>query len=204
MVRADGKRSSREGLFFCPDAFLPAICFPYGRQIGILADMKIDAQFYAERNALFRLDGTPVALADVPVADVAACLAGHAGAELLCGVRVPWSAVGLSEDSYDEAFLAAFRDFLKRLEAEKRFVVIVPVVDSPVEGDTGREALTAAFVHCARRVKDCASVVGFCIPAEVDAAAFWEALLRKHPHYLFFSTDSEVLVDQTVIQFSPK
>ena len=98
---------------------------------------------------------------------------------------VKWSEVETSPESYDEAFLANLRDELKKLEDEKKFVVIEPVVDK----DDGFEPFTAAMCHTARRIKDCVSVIGFAVPENFvnNAVSYMEELSKKHLHYCFFS-----------------
>ena len=60
-----------------------------------------------------------------------------------------------------------------------------------------------AMVHCARRIKDCTSVIGFAIPAELiakdsdfgpDSYAQWfiNEMNVKHGHYVYFA-DSAVI-----------
>ena len=59
------------------------------------------------------------------------------------------------------------------------------------------------MVHCARRIKDCTSVIGFAIPAELiakdsdfgpDSYAQWfiNEMNVKHGHYVYFA-DSAVI-----------
>ena len=83
-----------------------------------------------------------------------------------------------------EDFLAKLRDDLKALEDKKEFVFIEPVFDK----NAGAEQFTAAMKHCARRIKDCVSVIGFAIPSEILASkAFYiEELSAKHAQYCFF------------------
>ena len=44
--------------------------------------------------------------------------------------------------------------------------------------------------HTARRIKDCADVIGFALPdalTESKATAFIDAMSAKHAHYVYFS-----------------
>ena len=97
---------------------------------------------------------------------------------------VKWSDVEGNPEEYNEDSLAKLRDDLKALEDKKEFVFIEPVFDK----NGGAEQFTAAMKHCARRIKDCVSVIGFAIPSEILASkAFYiEELSAKHAQYCFF------------------
>ncbi len=162
--------------------------------------MKLEKRFYVESNRLYYIEGNK----ELPLADgklsASACSGGGLPPEDLSRlllIELPWSQVGLDESSYNEEFLAAFRDFLKALEEKGGAAAIVPVADAPV-GDG--EELTASFKHCARRIKDCASVAGFAVPGGVDAALFIEELSAKHAQYVFFSSDPKLLEDPEVVR----
>ena len=109
---------------------------------------------------------------------------------------VKWSDVEAGEGEYNEDFLAKLRDELKTLEEKKSFVFIEPVFDK--SGDY--EQFTAAMKHCARRVKDCVSVIGFAVPEEIIAYKdfYIEELSAKHAHYCFFCKRS---VEPGVVQY---
>ncbi|MBQ6780539.1 MAG: hypothetical protein IJP62_04830 [Treponema sp.] len=116
---------------------------------------------------------------------------------------VKWSQVEPQDEMYDESFLAALRDELKNLEAQKKCVYIDAIFDR--NGNAGQ--FTAAMKHCARRIKDCASVAGFSIPPELAkdggtegnaAAMYQEELLQKHQQYVFFC--KETLADCVKLQ----
>lgn len=94
----------------------------------------------------------------------------------------------------NEEFLAALRESLKALEAGGEGVLLVPVVEAGECKDTDAALeLTAAYKHCARRVKDCEAVKGFEVPAVFAgmerggelAENFKAELLEKHQHYIF-------------------
>lgn len=139
--------------------------------------MKLEKRFEAKKNQLYSIGGA--AVTDVStLAEV-----------------VRWSDVEPNFGEYDEAFLAALRDELKQVETADSFVFIEPVCDKVVDSATFAEQVTAAMKHCARRIKDCASVIGFAVPDEFvaggfaangAAAAFMEALSQKHRHYVYF------------------
>lgn len=97
---------------------------------------------------------------------------------------VKWSEVEGEAEEYKEDFLAKLRDQLKALEEKGQFVFIEPIFDK----NAGYEQFTAAMKHCARRIKDCVSVIGFAIPEEIfDQRAFYiEELSAKHQQYCFF------------------
>ena len=97
---------------------------------------------------------------------------------------VKWSDVENGVEEYNEDFLAKLRDDLKVLEEKNQFVFIEPSFDK----NAGYEQFTAAMKHTARRIKDCVSVIGFAIPAEVleNKAFYIEELSAKHQQYCFF------------------
>ena len=142
-----------------------------GRGLFLLEEnMKFEKLFESKENKLYKIDGT-----QVPVTKEMA-------------YPVKWSDVEGAEEEYDEAALAKLRDDLKKLEEEGRYVFIEPVYD--------KEAIPGQFIsamkHTSRRIKDCASVIGFAIPEQVagDAdvvSAFIEKIGEKHPHYVYFA-----------------
>lgn len=122
-----------------------------------------------------------------------------------------WDEVEPECETYDEAFLASLRAELKEREAGG--AKAVPVLLDPrfysgkknfwacgEKKDAALfEAFTAAMLHAARRIKDCAAVAGFVLP---DFANDWEnlaqggledscaqsfkaAFAKKHAHYEF-------------------
>ena len=108
---------------------------------------------------------------------------------------VKWSDVEGNPEEYNEDFLAKLRDELKSLEEKKEFVFIEPIFDKAA----GAEQFTAAMKHCARRIKDCVSVIGFAIPNEIfeNRAFYTEELSTKHQHYCFFckkNAESDVVL----------
>mgnify|MGYP002868692298 CR=1 FL=1 len=134
--------------------------------------MKLEKLFEVKNNRLYRIGGEEVATAGM-------------------AKRVTWSQVEPNADEYDEAFLAALRDELKNLEAQKKFVYIDAVFDK----DGTPEQFTTAMKHCARRIKDCVSVAGFSVPERLAQDGFAEGsvakeymleLLEKHAQYVFF------------------
>ncbi|MBQ8679747.1 MULTISPECIES: hypothetical protein [unclassified Treponema] len=127
--------------------------------------MKLERLFKVENQKLYTMAGEAVSLE------------GKA-------FPVKWSEVEGEAEEYKEDFLAKLRDQLKALEEKGQFVFIEPIFDK----NAGYEQFTAAMKHCARRIKDCVSVIGFAIPEEIfDQRAFYiEELSAKHQQYCFF------------------
>ena len=112
-------------------------------------------------------------------------------------VEVAFKDIVLPGGGANEEFLAALREELKKMEeggAQGEGVLLCPVfgADECKDTDAALE-ITAAYKHCARRVKDCAAVKGFAIPAAFKGMEradeiienFKSELLEKHPHYVF-------------------
>ena len=101
---------------------------------------------------------------------------------------VKWSDVEAGEGEYNEDFLASLRDQLKSLEEKSEFVFIEPVFDKAASA----EQFTAAMKHCARRIKDCVSVIGFAIPKEILASkdSYIEEMSAKHAQYCYFCKEN--------------
>ena len=159
--------------------------------------MKIDAQFEskngklyalktgaeADTGALIPLDSGVLSGASSEIAETEAQKFSKDKGKILA-VYVPHSAAEISENMYDEMYLAVLRVFLKSIEAYGTYAVVVPI------SDCSAERLTQTMCHTARRIKDCASVIGFALPdalTESEAAAFTDAMSTKHAHYVYFS-----------------
>lgn len=109
-------------------------------------------------------------------------------------ISVPYDKIVLADGSPNEAYLAELRDSLKSLESADEKVILEPsACDAACKDTECALALTAAYKHCARRVKDCAAVAGFAVPEAFSlmerggelAENFRKELLEKHPHYIF-------------------
>lgn len=173
--------------------------------------MKLDALFKSQNNTLVTLDGKEVAVAGCSILSGEKCAASGSsgtgeyaadkccGSGTVCGVEVPWSLIGTEEGGYNEEFLAGLRDWLKVLEEKHLSAFIVPVAGRLLSAEEG-VAFTASMKHCARRIKDCVSVIGFALPLEVDASFFESALREKHGQYIFFSTSPKLLEDGSVVK----
>jgi len=137
--------------------------------------MKLEKVFEVKDNKLYKIGGEEVSPAGMEKA-------------------VKWSSVEAGAEEYDEAFLADLRDQLKNLEAQKKFVYILPEMDK----DAPVDQFIAAMKHTARRIKDCVSVAGFAIPqalSQEDSATYMEELSQKHAQYVYFSNNP---VDGTI------
>lgn len=138
--------------------------------------MKLEPVFFVKQNKLYKIDdNSPV------------------DTEQLQKIEILWSKIELEDEIYNEKFLASLRDELKSLEVSGKFVILVPVIDKPLENSEQIESFTNACNHTARRVKDCISVAGFEIPAEItDYQNFIEVLSKKHAQYVYFSHNKEI------------
>ena len=159
--------------------------------------MKLDARFESKNGKLYALktgaeadtgalilfDSGVLSGASSEIAETEAQRFSDNSGKILA-VYVPHRAVEISENMYDEMYLAALRVFLKSIEAYGAYAIVVPI------SDCGAERLTQAMCHTARRIKDCASVIGFALPdtlTESEATTFTDAMSAKHAHYVYFS-----------------
>lgn len=154
--------------------------------------MKLDPIFTVKENKLYKL-------ADNSLVDVST----------LEKINISWSTVEIEPEAYNEEFLADLRNKLKALDEANKFAVLIPVVDKPLETPEDIELFINAFNHTARRVKDCISVAGLEIPAELSskgfepgtpAADFMETLAKKHAQYVYFAKVSSAPADIIVIE----
>ena len=135
--------------------------------------MKLDPLFYVKSNQLYKIS-------DNSAADLSS----------IQKFQIKWSEVELDDENYNEEFLAQLRDKLKSLDNVGKFAIIVPVADKPLETPEQEETFTAAFNHCARRIKDCVSVVGFELESKLkNPDSFIEALSVKHAQYVYFTNN---------------
>lgn len=159
--------------------------------------MKLDARFESKNGKLYALktgaeadtgalipfDSGVLSGASSEIAETEAQRFSDNSGKILA-VYVPHRAVEISENMYDEMYLAALRVFLKSIEAYGAYAIVVPI------SDCGAERLTQAMCHTARRIKDCASVIGFALPdalTESEATTFTDVMSAKHAHYVYFS-----------------
>lgn len=121
--------------------------------------------------------------AGVAESDMAA-LAGK-GANLIL-LRISLEKIALPPDSYNEAALARLREILKSAE-EKRVAAVLSIEDD--SRGASPDLLVGAAEHSARRLKDCASLIGLAMPNWAGEGFLLELaarLGRKHPTLLFF------------------
>lgn len=146
--------------------------------------MKLDPIFTVKENKLYRIaDNTQI------------------DPTSLRRIEIPWTTVEMEEEIYNEEFLAVLRDQLKQMEPSASFAVLVPVVDKTLSTEDEVEHFINAFNHTARRVKDCTSVAGFELPAELkDKDAFIEKLAVKHAQYVYFSK-AENVTDSSIVKY---
>lgn len=144
--------------------------------------MKLERLFEVKKSKLFKVSGEefPVSSKNIK--------------------SVKWNEVEGAPEEYNEEFLAQLRDELKSLEEKKEFVFIEPVFDKTGLNENSIEQFTAAMKHTARRIKDCISVIGFAIPAEVETKKdFYIAeLSQKHQQYCFFSKN---LQEDSIVRY---
>ena len=165
--------------------------------------MKLERQFEGKENKLYFIDGRAFSVEDKTVS--AEDFIQHKkepAADKALAVTVPWTLIGKDEDNYNEDFLASLRDELKALEEKNLFAVIVPVADCECTTESEKENLTLSMKHCARRIKDCRSVIGFAVPEKADSSFFIDELSAKHAHYVFFSDDEKLLKEKTIVRLS--
>ena len=115
-------------------------------------------------------------------------------------IEIPWSTVEIEDEAYNEEYLAQLREELKGMEAAGEFAVLVPLVDKALENPEQEELFINAYNHTARRVKDCTSVAGFELAAELkDKQAFMDTLAIKHAQYVYFTKAENPLSDDIVV-----
>ena len=115
-------------------------------------------------------------------------------------IEIPWSTVEIADESYNEEYLAGLREQLKAMESAGSFAVLVPLVDKPLETPEQEEFFINAYNHTARRVKDCESVAGLELPAQLkDKQAFMDTLAIKHAQYVYFTKAENPLSDDIVV-----
>lgn len=146
--------------------------------------MKLDPIFTVKENKLYKI-------ADDSLVDTAT----------LRRIEIPWSTVEMEDEIYNEEFLATLRDQLKQMETAGTYAILVPLVDKPLTNEIETEYFINAYNHTARRVKDCESVAGFELPAELkDTDAFMEKLAIKHAQYVYF-TKAKNFTNSSVVKY---
>ncbi|MBP5575918.1 MAG: hypothetical protein J6X67_04045 [Treponema sp.] len=165
--------------------------------------MKLEPLFTSKDNSLFAIDGTAVSTENcslLSAKDLTASSQVPADNKSPLLVGISWKEIGLDETCYNEELLANLRDFLKVLDEQNRFAIIVPEAGNSGLTTAEKDTFTASCKHCARRIKDCKSVIGFAIPEEADPATFMEELSQKHAHYVYFSKNDAALLNSSVVK----
>lgn len=122
----------------------------------------------------------------------------------LTAVVCPWSMVEF-DGGYNEEFLAALRESLKKFEAAGAFAFVVPQARKSFSDADEADLFIKAMVHAARRIKDCGSVLGFAVASELmekdagkklDGNSWTEWFISemnvKHGHYVYFAGKSNI------------
>ena len=93
--------------------------------------VKDNRLYYIEENKELEISGTRLS--------ASACAGGGippTDLSRLLLIDLPWTQVGCDESSYNEEFLASFRDFLKALEEKGGYAAIIPLADrQPAAGE---------------------------------------------------------------------
>lgn len=191
------KKVKQESFFDLKDRFLYSKSS--GEQLPLDCVFNFDACVLADESKI-----SDLFLADGKFSD--ASRAVTADADFLVRVAVAFQTVMLADGGFDESFLANLRTFLKKLETTGGWAVIAFAESAENRNDSGKNSAPdanlcdsaiaaiaiAAISHTARRVKDCAAVIGVEIPenfSDADITALKTELHRKHQHYFYFSWD---------------
>lgn len=125
--------------------------------------------------------------------DIAALSAEGINLALL---RIALDTIAPAPDSFNEAALARLREILKAAE-EKRIGAVLSI-------EPANELFISAAEHAARRLKDCAALIGFAVPEGADREFLSELAARfekKHPTLLFFvSPQAKSAAEQPKLQ----
>ena len=147
----------------------------YSYSAGVLTDAEGNA--VVARPAQLRIQDFSASLAEADMVALAA-----KGANLIL-LRISLNAIAPAPDTFNEVALARLREILK--SAEEKLVVAV----LSVEEATQDELFINAMAHAARRLKDCASLIGFAAPQGAEKSFLLELearLGKKHPNLLIF------------------
>lgn len=169
--------------------------------------MKFDPLVKVVENRLVKLsDGSGLSTENLNIVQVDGIeSASVPAAGILTAIVCPWSKIEIEEGSYNEEILAKLRDFLKKLEDAPAFAFIVPQAQKTFADADEADSFIKAMVHAARRIKDCTSVLGFAVAAELmekDAGKkldenswtqwFMNEMNVKHSHYVYFAGKSNI------------
>lgn len=169
--------------------------------------MKFDPLVKVAENKLVKLsDGSGLSTENLNIVQVDGVESAQVpAAGILTAVVCPWSKIEIGEGSYNEEILAKLRDFLKKLEDAGSFAFVVPQAQKTFSDADEADSFIKAMVHTARRIKDCTSVLGFAVAAELmekDAGKkldenswtqwFINEMNVKHAHYVYFAGKSNI------------
>lgn len=169
--------------------------------------MKFDPLVKVRENKLVKLsDNSEISVENLNIVQLKNIENEAAGKKYrLTACVCPWSEVELSEGNYNEELLAKFRDYLKKFEETSSYAFIVPQAEKSFSDAEQADSFIKAMVHLARRVKDCTSLLGFAIAAELfekDAGKvldenswsqwFINEMNVKHGHYVYFAGKSNI------------
>lgn len=141
--------------------------------------MKLDPLFYVKENNLYKIS-------DNSAVDI----------QSMKKIQIKWSEIELEPESYNEEYLANLRDELKKFDDLNQFAILIPVVDKELKSEEDQELFINAYNHTARRIKDCVSVAGYELPAELLGDSnftqnFIDTLAKKHAQYIYFASKSD-------------
>ena len=169
--------------------------------------MKFDPLVKVVENKLVKLsDGSVLSTENLNIVQVDGVeSASVPAAGFVTAVVCPWSKIEIEDGNYNEEILAKLRDFLKKLEEAGLFAFVVPMTQKSFADADEADSFIKAMVHTARRIKDCTSVLGFAVAAELmekDAGKkldenswsqwFINEMNVKHSHYVYFAGKSNI------------
>lgn len=172
--------------------------------------MKIEPLFEAKNSVLFRIsDGKSIDTTKtikLPVKDILNKNTIPPEKDIPIGICISWDEVAFEGGSYNEELLATLHDYLKTLDNGGFCAIIIPSIKKMLEDEDDAEEFIAAFVHTARRIKDCRCVSGFSIATYLlkkdtavyslgkDSHSQWfiDEMRKKHTHYAFFADKNDV------------
>ncbi len=133
-------------------------------------------------------------------------------------IKVQWEKIDFGGGNYNEEILAELRAYLKKLEENGRFAFIIPSTEKEISDSDLADSYIKAMVHTARRIKDCASVVGFAVPDEflekdsdsevsvLDENSYSQWFVSemnvKHGHYIYFVNSDKIQQTKLNTDFS--
>lgn len=157
--------------------------------------MKLDPLFQAKDNELYTIEGSKVELKFTEIKNIdSPC---DIAPDSICNVIVDQKVIETEPELYNEEYLAKLRDYLKAFEDKKIFAVLTvnPLETSDNADSPAVESYTSCVKHATRRIKDCESLCGVCIPDSyakegdaVKVSFLIDELVKKHGHYVYFAS----------------